>query len=74
MVKEKLNKDTFGQNLFFEVGYNCFVRGSRICCGSVGRAVASDTRALQFESSHRQKLHMQAIGLENQNNAKRVRE
>ena len=25
-------------------------------CGSVGRAVASDTRGLQFESSHRQKF------------------
>ena len=25
-------------------------------CGSVGRAVASDTRGLRFESSHRQKF------------------
>ena len=25
-------------------------------CGSVGRAVASYTRGLQFESSHRQKI------------------
>ena len=25
-------------------------------CGSVGRAVASDTRGLRFESSHRQKI------------------
>ena len=25
-------------------------------CGSVGRAVASDTRGPQFESSHRQKI------------------
>ena len=27
-----------------------------IGCGSVGRAVASDTRGVQFESSHRQKF------------------
>ena len=26
------------------------------CCGSVGRAVASDTRGPQFKSSHRQKF------------------
>ena len=26
-------------------------------CGSVGRAVASDTRGPQFESSHQQNLH-----------------
>ena len=26
-------------------------------CGSVGRAVASDTRGLQFKSSHRQTLY-----------------
>ena len=38
-----------------KVPKQCLPRG--IGCGSVGRTVASDTRALQFESSHRQKFY-----------------
>ena len=37
----------------------CLDKLSKVCgsgCGSVGRAVASDTRGPQFKSSHRQNL------------------
>ena len=32
-------------------------------CGSVGRAVASDTRGLWFESSHWQNLYIYIVNL-----------
>ena len=49
---------------FGVISVNCFVTGtnyncnSLTCsgCGSVGKAVASDTRGPRFESSHRQKF------------------
>ena len=46
-------------------------------CGSVGRAVASDTRGPRFESSHRQKNyieHLLSTGLKRRKLRKRGRE
>ena len=46
---------TLAQSRAENFHYKSFL-SSRSCCGSVGRAVASDTRGPWFESSHRQKF------------------
>ena len=38
-----------------------FLMGLGSGCGSVGRAVASDTRGPRFESSHRQKFNIEQL-------------
>ena len=43
---------TGGDNIMFLI--NIF--NGQWLCGSVGKTVASDTRGMQFESSHRQKF------------------
>ena len=40
-------------------------------CGAVGRVVASNTRDLRFESSHRQKLYLQSTVLKRRKYRKR---
>ena len=67
-VSAMVNRLSFASGLNPEVGrLDCFglclsVLNLTICkqlgsgCGSVGRAVASDTRGPRFESSHRQKF------------------
>ena len=44
------------------------------CCGSVGRAVTSDTRFLRFESSHRQSFVTNIFTVEKRKFRKRGRE
>ena len=64
------NQGAFSQSRVVTLLWNCLMRsapaipflGRSLCgtmgsgCGSVGRAVASDTRGPRFESSHRQKF------------------
>ena len=53
-IGSRSNVDPLKDEVIFSRKKVYFFRGSG--CGSVGRAVASDTRGPRFESSHQQKF------------------
>ena len=50
---KRLKINIKGRELVCSTWYGCWLGSG---CGSVGRAVASNTRGLRFETSHRQNL------------------